>query len=252
MRAQQALARFRIDLQPGGLRRNRAPPHRSWRPRCRRRRRHRSPCGQLALDIADDLRLAARAVGGVHGFAARGRGNATGVLRRQRPRREDRRRMRAVLQEQRIDEDRQTSPPSPSGCRRIRADDGRSPRPAGRRRGRYRLDRRAAAATHFSSPAFAATAANSAARSVTSLIGSTAAPRAFAIDRQPHRHPRPLAQPAADIHVAAVQPHQALDDRQAEAGAVVPAVVGRARLEEGLAQPRQVVLADADAGILDR
>ena len=55
-----------------------------------------------------------------------------------------------------------------------------------------------------------------------------------------------------DIHVAAVQAHQALHDRQAEAGAVVPPVVGGARLEEGLAEPRQIGLADADAGILDR
>src|SRR5664280_2919251 len=35
----------------------------------------------------------------------------------------------------------------------------------------------------------------------------------FAIDRQAHRHPRPSAQPAAYIHVAVVQPHQAFHDR---------------------------------------
>ena len=85
-----------------------------------------------------------------------------------------------------------------------------------------------------------------------SSIGSAAPARAFAIDRQAHGHARALAQPAADIHLAAVQPHQALDDRQAEPGAVVAAVVGRARLEERLAEARQIVVADADAGVLDR
>ena len=52
--------------------------------------------------------------------------------------------------------------------------------------------------------------------------------------------------------LAAVQRDQALDDRQAEPGAVVAAVVGRARLEERIADARQIVGADADAGVLDR
>ena len=77
-------------------------------------------------------------------------------------------------------------------------------------------------------------------------------PRAFAIDRQPHGHARAVAEPARDIHLAAVQPHQAFDDRQPEPGAVMAAVVGGARLKEGFAEPRQIVLADADAGVLDR
>ena len=45
---------------------------------------------------------------------------------------------------------------------------------------------------------------------------------------------------------------QAFHDRQAEAGAFVAAVIGLPRLEERIADPRQIVGADADAGILDR
>src|SRR5215831_217209 len=56
---------------------------------------------------------------------------------------------------------------------------------------------------------------------------------AFAVDRQTHGHPRAGAEPAADVHVAAVQTHQAFDDRQAETGAVVPPVIRCARLEKG-------------------
>ncbi len=74
----------------------------------------------------------------------------------------------------------------------------------------------------------------------------------LAIDRQVDRDARALAQPAGDLHAAAVQRHQALDDREAEPGAVVAAVVGRARLEERIADARQILGADADAGILDR
>ena len=54
------------------------------------------------------------------------------------------------------------------------------------------------------------------------------------------------------VDVAAMQLDQALDDRQAEAGAVVTAVIGGARLEERIADAAQIVLADADAGVLDR
>ncbi len=49
-----------------------------------------------------------------------------------------------------------------------------------------------------------------------------------------------------------MQRQQPLDDRQAEPGAVVAAVVARARLEERIADARQIVGADADAGVLDR
>ena len=56
----------------------------------------------------------------------------------------------------------------------------------------------------------------------------------------------------AMLELAAVQRHQALDDRKPEPGAVVAAVVGAARLEERIADARQIVVADADAGVLDR
>ena len=49
---------------------------------------------------------------------------------------------------------------------------------------------------------------------------------------------------------AAVQLDQPLHDRKAEAGAVMRAVVGGAHLEERIADVAQIILADADAGIL--
>ena len=53
--------------------------------------------------------LRATVAGATAGYATRGRGKATGALhwRGLRPRREDRRRMRPVLQEQRVDENRE-------------------------------------------------------------------------------------------------------------------------------------------------
>src|SRR3981081_4381649 len=77
-------------------------------------------------------------------------------------------------------------------------------------------------------------------------------PRLLAIERQPHRDARAFADPAADRDLAAVQFHQALDDGEAEPGPVMPPVVGSARLEERAADPRQILLADADAVVLDR
>ena len=53
------------------------------------------------------------------------------------------------------------------------------------------------------------------------------------------------------VELAAMQLDQALHDRQAEAGAVMGAVVGGAHLEERIADMAQIVLADADAGVLD-
>ena len=74
---------------------------------------------------------------------------------------------------------------------------------------------------------------------------------AFAIDRQPNRYARAFAEPAADINIAVVQLHQPLDDRKAETRAIVPAVIGGARLKESFAQTRQIGFADTDTGILD-
>ena len=48
-----------------------------------------------------------------------------------------------------------------------------------------------------------------------------------------------------------MQPHQALDDGEPETGAAVAAVVGAAGLKIRLADPRQILVADADAIILD-
>ena len=75
--------------------------------------------------------------------------------------------------------------------------------------------------------------------------------RTIAFDRQTHGDARALAEPAADIDLAAVQADQALDDRQAEPGPVLAAVIRCIGLEEGFAQARQVGLADADAVVLD-
>src|SRR5262245_51886597 len=75
--------------------------------------------------------------------------------------------------------------------------------------------------------------------------------RLLAIERQADGHARALAERRLHIDLAAMQGDQAFDDRQSEPGAVVPAVIGRPRLEERRTDTRQVGLADADAGILD-
>src|SRR5262249_11185670 len=69
------------------------------------------------------------------------------------------------------------------------------------------------------------------------------------LKRQPHRHARPLSQPTLDSNLAAMQPHQALDDREAEAGAVMAAITGGAPLEKSFAEARQIGLDDADARV---
>src|SRR6516162_8325307 len=76
-------------------------------------------------------------------------------------------------------------------------------------------------------------------------------PRPFAIERQAHSDARPFAEPAADRHLATMEPEQPLDDGQAEASAAVAAVVGCARLKVRLADPCEVFAADADAVVLD-
>ena len=53
------------------------------------------------------------------------------------------------------------------------------------------------------------------------------------------------------LDLAAVQPHQALDDGKSETGAAVAAVVGGARLKVRLADAREIFVADADAVVLD-
>src|SRR5579863_6108265 len=73
----------------------------------------------------------------------------------------------------------------------------------------------------------------------------------LAIERQPHRDARAFADAAADGDFAAMQLHQSLHDGEPEAGAAMAAVVGVARLEVWFADSRQIVIADADAVILD-
>src|SRR3974390_1482510 len=78
------------------------------------------------------------------------------------------------------------------------------------------------------------------------------APISFAANRQSHRHAGSFAKPAAYLNVAVVQTDQPFDDGKAKPGAVLAAIVGRIRLEERLAQARQIGFTNTDARILDR
>src|SRR5882757_3377061 len=71
---------------------------------------------------------------------------------------------------------------------------------------------------------------------------------AFAIERQAHRDTGALARPALDLDLAAMELDEPLDDRQPETAAVVLARVGAARLEERIADAREIVRRDTDAG----
>ena len=62
---------------------------------------------------------------------------------------------------------------------------------------------------------------------------------------QPHGDARSLSEPALDVDLAAMQMHQAFDDRQAKSGAVVAAIIGGASLEKCLA----VTVEDTGVGI---
>src|SRR5262245_26014668 len=73
-----------------------------------------------------------------------------------------------------------------------------------------------------------------------------------AIERQMEGDARALAEAALNLELAAVQRKQSLDYGDAEPGAVVTAVIARARLEERLADAGQILDADADAVVLDR
>jgi hypothetical protein len=77
-------------------------------------------------------------------------------------------------------------------------------------------------------------------------------PPVFRIHWQTHRHPRSLAHATPYVDITAVQSHQAFDDGKAKAGTVVAPVVRRARLKKRFANVRQIGLANADAGVLDR
>ncbi len=133
---------------------------------------------------------------------------------------------------------------SPSALR----SDARSPR-----RCRYRRHASHAIVLRTDlSPDVGPTSAARRSAAVADRRGLAAPARRLAIDRQADGDAGALAEPARDLDLAAVQRQQSLDDRKAEPGAVVAAVVGRARLEERIADARQIVAADADAGVLDR
>src|SRR5215468_10983919 len=59
--------------------------------------------------------------------------------------------------------------------------------------------------------------------------------------RQRDRNRGALADPALYIHLAAMQRHEALDDGKPKAGALVAALIGFSGLEEGIADPLQVL-----------
>src|SRR5262245_6191757 len=74
----------------------------------------------------------------------------------------------------------------------------------------------------------------------------------FAVDRQADRNARALTDPAHDLDLTAMQRHQPLNDREPQSGSIVATVVGRARLEERIADARHVLGVDPDAGIRNR
>src|SRR5439155_12634017 len=64
---------------------------------------------------------------------------------------------------------------------------------------------------------------------------------AFAVGRQADGDARALTDPAHDLDLATVQRHQPLNDREPQSGSIVAPVVGRARLEERIADARHVL-----------
>src|SRR5580692_1757957 len=76
-------------------------------------------------------------------------------------------------------------------------------------------------------------------------------PRPLAIERQADGDASALADPAAYREFAAMQPHQTLDDGKPQTRAGMAAVIGGAGLEIRLADPCQMLVADADATVLD-
>src|SRR4051794_31867762 len=65
--------------------------------------------------------------------------------------------------------------------------------------------------------------------------------------RQRDRDRGAFVDPALHGQLAAMQRHQALDDRQAEPGAFVPPLIGLAGLEERIAKPLHILGGNADA-----
>src|SRR6266849_3124929 len=63
-------------------------------------------------------------------------------------------------------------------------------------------------------------------------------------NRQRNNNGGSLVDLAVHSHITAVQRNQALDDRQSEAGALVPALIGRAGLKERIADPLEILRPD--------
>src|SRR5262245_1385036 len=76
--------------------------------------------------------------------------------------------------------------------------------------------------------------------------------RAFAIHRQADRDARALPDPARDLHFTSVQRHQSLNDREPQSGSIMTAVIGRACLEERIANVGHVLAVDPDTRVRDR
>src|SRR5262245_48126487 len=76
------------------------------------------------------------------------------------------------------------------------------------------------------------------------------AARNVAVHRQAKGDPRPLARPTRNLDAAAVQRQQPLDDGQAETRAGMAAIVARPRLEERVADLRQIFRIDTNPVVL--
>ena len=180
---------------------------------------------------------------------------------------EDRRRMRPRLHEQRIDQDRdggkaghRRRPSSPAAGATPRAaqspnnDQRQAPHgPAAEFvviHSRCRCSHGSPHAVFLIKASAASTTRSN--EGCATFEGLRAGRAASQLSGRRTRHARALAQPACDVHLAAVQRHQALHDRKPEPGAVMAAIIGAARLEERPADARQIVGADANAGVLDR
>src|SRR5204862_1178685 len=82
-------------------------------------------------------------------------------------------------------------------------------------------------------------------RETLNLRRDTADARLFAVDRQPHRYRRARRHTAFDVERAAVKRDEPFHDREAKSRPIVRPVVGGSRLKEGIANMRQIILADA-------
>src|SRR5688572_22630698 len=83
------------------------------------------------------------------------------------------------------------------------------------------------------------------------LAGWDAGSRLLAVERQANGEAGTFARSAAHSHMTGKQRHQPLHDGEAKTGPVVTTVIRTLRLEELVAEAREILLADADAVVLD-